>query len=98
MSNLESPREANESSQNIIKDLNKELSIQSKIGVVGVLGGSALELSGIALNYIDSASNKAQEIVSSNILSDVRFAGMVSIISGIALISERINSNSKRNK
>ncbi|MEI7838616.1 MAG: hypothetical protein WCI37_02405 [bacterium] len=93
MSNLESPREDNESSQNIIKDLNKELSIQSKIGVVGILGGSALELSGIALNYIDSASNKAQEIVS----SDVRFAGMVSIISGIALISERINSNSKRN-
>ncbi len=94
MSNFNSPQENKQNKPNLIKDISKEISLQSKIGVISALGGLSVELSAIVLNY----ANKSDEIVSNSLISDLKLAGIISIIGGAVLVAERINNSSKTDK
>ncbi|MEI8187680.1 MAG: hypothetical protein WCG30_01915 [Candidatus Saccharibacteria bacterium] len=98
MSKEESLNPSPEQSHNIIKELSNELSVQSKIGVITVLGGLAVESAGIAFSYMNTMTSKSNELISPNFITDLRLAGVIAFLGGASIIAERINSSTKHHR
>ena len=78
-----------ESYTEMLHEINKEISIPAKVGIITFLGGTALELSGIVIGAIDQQNNP--------VANDLKIVGLIGIMSGFSIIASKINSNTRRN-
>jgi len=78
-----------ESYSEMLQEINKEISIPAKVGIISFLGGTALELSGIVVGAMDQQNTP--------VANDLKIVGLIGIMSGFSIIATKINSNTKRN-
>ena len=75
-------------------DFTKERSTQTKVGIAALVGGIAVELTGIVVHSVDNLSSKTNEIFNQSTVNDLKLAGLLSIIAGSTIIANRINRKS----